>query len=176
MKKTLVLLILLPILGFFNGCNSDSGDNSEDIGTGDPINHTITSFSKEYGSSGDTITITGERLSTKIKEIKDYKKEIERCNFPKRLENCKKENLKKLSLEEYALGSEEMDNFCYWIEYKLTYTGKYTGQANKGKIYWDSNAEEYKKSGFIKNIEDDEDVFRKSRLYVTGTLTEFIHP
>ena len=89
-------------------------------------------------------------------KIIEHRKLVEKTNN-EFLEKFKKENLKKLSLEEYALGSEEMDNFCYWIEYK----GKYTGQANKGKIYWDSNAEEYKKSGFIKNIEDDEEAMKK---------------
>ncbi|WP_255569496.1 AAA family ATPase [Cellulophaga sp. HaHa_2_95] len=77
------------------------------------------------------------------------------------LNKFKKENLKHLKLEDYALGTDTLDNFCYWIEYKLSHTGKYTGQANKGKIYWDSENEEYKKSGFVKDIENDEDAMKK---------------
>jgi len=77
------------------------------------------------------------------------------------LNKFKKENLKNLKLEQYALGKDDKDNFCYWIEYNLIHTGRYAGQASKGKIYWDVKNEEYKKNGFIKNIEDDEIAMKK---------------
>lgn len=77
------------------------------------------------------------------------------------LNKFKKDQLKSLELEDYALGTENLDNFCYWIEYKLTDTGKYTGQANKGKIYWDADNEEYRKSGFIKDVEDDREAMQE---------------
>ncbi len=77
------------------------------------------------------------------------------------LDKFKKENLKNLSLEEYALGLDDKDGFCYWLEYNLIYTGKYNGTATKGKIYWNANDEEYKKSGFIKDIANDDEAMEK---------------
>ena len=94
------------------------------------------------------------------KDVKIHRQFVEDLNNTF-LNKFKKENLKHLKLEDYALGTDALDNFCYWIEYKLSHTGKYTGQANKGKIYWDSENEEYKKSGFVKDIENDEDAMRK---------------
>lgn len=64
--------------------------------------------------------------------------------------------LKELKLEDYVLGTDDLDGFCYWLEYGLPNTGKYNGQADKGKIYWSKSTKSYKKSGFVKNIEDDE--------------------
>lgn len=71
-----------------------------------------------------------------------------------------KKNLKNLKLEEYALGTDDKDGFCYWLEYGLPNTGKYNGQASKGKIYWSKSDESYKKSGFVKDIEDDEEAMK----------------
>ncbi len=77
------------------------------------------------------------------------------------LDKFKKEALKNLSLEEYALGLDDKDGFCYWLEYNLIHTGKYNGTATKGKIYWNANDEEYKKSGFIKDIINDDEAMEK---------------
>lgn len=65
-----------------------------------------------------------------------------------------------LPLEEYALGREEKDGFCYWLEYVLTSTGKYNGPADKGKIYYNKDGK-YIKSGFLKEIEDDNEAMKK---------------
>jgi len=73
----------------------------------------------------------------------------------------KKEELKNLPLENYALGTEDKDGFCYWLEYILTETGKYNGQADKGKIYWKSDEQKYVKSGFLKSIDDDNEAMEK---------------
>ena len=73
----------------------------------------------------------------------------------------KKDELKNLPLENYALGTEDKDGFCYWLEYVLTDSGQYNGQANKGKIYWKSDEQKYVKSGFLKDIEDDEEAMDK---------------
>jgi len=64
--------------------------------------------------------------------------------------------LKELKLEDYVLGTDDLNGFCYWLEYGLPNTGKYNGQADKGKIYWSKSTKSYKKSGFVKNIEDDD--------------------
>lgn len=76
-------------------------------------------------------------------------------------EKFKKEELKNLSLENYALGTDDKDGFCYWIEYLLTDTGRYNGQADKGKIYWKNDEQRYVKSGFLKTIEDDNEAMKK---------------
>lgn len=76
-------------------------------------------------------------------------------------EKFKKEELKNLPLENYALGTDDKDGFCYWLEYVLTETGQYNGQANKGKIYWKNDEQKYVKSGFLKDIEDDEEAMNK---------------
>lgn len=76
-------------------------------------------------------------------------------------EKFKKEDLKNLPLENYALGTDDKDGFCYWLEYILTATGKYAGQADKGKIYWKSDEHKYIKSGFLKDVEDDNEAMKK---------------
>jgi 5-methylcytosine-specific restriction protein B len=70
-------------------------------------------------------------------------------------------DLKHLPLENYALGTVDKDGFCYWLEYKLTGTGKYNGPADKGKIYFNSEKEKYIKSGFLIDIDDDKDAMIK---------------
>lgn len=73
----------------------------------------------------------------------------------------KKEELKDLPLENYALGTDDKDGFCYWLEYILIDNGRYNGQADKGKIYWKSDEQKYVKSGFLKSIEDDNEAMKK---------------
>jgi 5-methylcytosine-specific restriction protein B len=73
----------------------------------------------------------------------------------------KKDELKNLPLEDYALGIEDKDGFCYWLEYILNETSKYNGQADKGKIYWKSDEQKYVKSGFLKSIDDDNEAMEK---------------
>lgn len=63
--------------------------------------------------------------------------------------------IKNLSLEDYALGNGNKDGFCYLLEYQLKATGKYNGQANKGKIYFNSKEDIYVKSGFLEGMQSD---------------------
>jgi|GEM_PF-1462982 len=69
-------------------------------------------------------------------------------------------SLKNITLEEYAFGTGSNDSFCYWIEYQLHEVGIYTGEAGKFKIYWKKDTEQYVKSGFLKDIKDDEEAMR----------------
>ena len=71
------------------------------------------------------------------------------------------EKLNELSLEDYVLGTEEKDGFCYWLEYKLVQTGKYAGQSDKGKIYWKSDDQKYVKSGFVADVSDNSEAMKK---------------
>ena len=87
-------------------------------------------------------------------------------------EKFKKEELKNLPLENYALGTDDKDGFCYWLEYVLTETGQYNGQANKGKIYWKSDEQKYVKSGFLKDIEDDEEAMNKMAELLDDIINE----
>ncbi|VVV00458.1 MULTISPECIES: AAA family ATPase [Mesonia] len=77
------------------------------------------------------------------------------------LNKFEKQELSNLKLDDYVLGIESNDTFCYWLEYKLVHTGKYAGRATKGKIYWDAKNEEYKKNGFIRDIEDNSEAMKK---------------
>jgi photosystem II stability/assembly factor-like uncharacterized protein len=72
MKKRIALLIVLQVTLLFNSCSSDSGDAPVVITPQVPvvINTTIKSYSKDYGTTGETITMTGENFSTKMTEIK----------------------------------------------------------------------------------------------------------
>jgi hypothetical protein len=72
MKKRIALLIVLQITLLFNSCSSDSGDAQVVVTPQVPVvvNTTIKSYSKDYGTTGETITMTGENFSTKISEIK----------------------------------------------------------------------------------------------------------
>ena len=66
------------------------------------------------------------------------------------------DKIKDLKLEEYTLGQEDRDGFCYWLEYKLIHTGKYNGQASKFKIYYNQEKGKYIKSNEFKEIDDEE--------------------
>jgi hypothetical protein len=72
MKHRIALLIVLQITLLLNSCSSDSGDTPTDVSPPAPvvINTTIKSYSKDYGTTGETITMTGENFSTKLSEIK----------------------------------------------------------------------------------------------------------
>ena len=87
-------------------------------------------------------------------------------------EKFKKEDLKNLPLENYALGTDDKDGFCYWQEYILTATGKYNGQADKGKIYWKSDEQKYVKSGFLKSIDDDNEAMKKMAELLDNIVNE----
>ena len=67
--------------------------------------------------------------------------------------SLKKEGLKNISLEDYILGSNQQ-TFCWWLEYGLVDLARYSGHAAKFKIYWNKEHEVYKKTGFIKDMDD----------------------
>ena len=82
------------------------------------------------------------------KEIQDLREQF-LANFPK-------ENLKNLSLENYCIGTGERDNFCWWIERGLKTLGYYfPGSSLSYRLYWSKSKDEYVKSGFAKEIADD---------------------
>jgi hypothetical protein len=72
MKKRIALLIVFQVALLFNSCSSDSGDAPVVVAPQLPvvINTTIKSYSKDYGTTGETITMSGENFSTKVSEIK----------------------------------------------------------------------------------------------------------
>lgn len=112
--------------------------------------------------------------------FKTYKPDESRLELRAKIKNSlndfqqkfKKEELKNLPLENYALGTDDKDGFCYWLEYVLTETGQYNGQADKGKIYWKSDEQKYVKSGFLKNIEDDEEAMNKMAELLDDIINE----
>jgi 5-methylcytosine-specific restriction protein B len=67
-----------------------------------------------------------------------------------------KEELHSLPIERYAFGKGDNDTFCWWIEYGLYELGGYTGQAAKFKLFWKKSIDSYSKSGFVKDILDDQ--------------------
>jgi 5-methylcytosine-specific restriction protein B len=87
-------------------------------------------------------------------------------------EKFKKEDLKNLPLENYALGTDDKDGFCYWQEYILTDTGKYNGQADKGKIYWKNDEQRYVKSGFLQDIVNDDEAMIKMAELLDNIVSE----
>lgn len=72
MKKRIIVLIALQIGLLLNSCSSDSEDTPVVVEPPVPVvtNSTIKSYSKDYGTTGETITITGENFSTNMSEIK----------------------------------------------------------------------------------------------------------
>lgn len=69
-----------------------------------------------------------------------------------------KEKLNELTLEKYATGNGEKDNFCWWIERGLQPLGYYfPGSSRTYLIYWKKAAQDYSKHGFVKDIEKNED-------------------
>lgn len=84
----------------------------------------------------------------------------------------KPQNINNLSLEDYALGREEKDGFCYWLEYVLKATGKYNGPADKGNIYFNNKESKYLKSGFLENISDDKIAMEKMAIELDKVVNE----
>ncbi|MBP4137454.1 IPT/TIG domain-containing protein [Flavobacterium geliluteum] len=73
MKKRILLVAVLQLVLIISGCSSDSGDNSTP--TPEPpvvIIKTakVTSYSKNAGETGETISIYGENFSDKMSDIK----------------------------------------------------------------------------------------------------------
>lgn len=84
-------------------------------------------------------------------------------------EQFKIEDLINISLEDYVLGSNKQ-TFCWWLEYGLVELARYNGQAAKFKIYWNKENEVYKKSGFVKDLEDEQ-----AMRAIASILDDIIH-
>jgi hypothetical protein len=68
-----------------------------------------------------------------------------------------KDQLNKLSLEEYAIGTGKNSSFCWWIERGLKPLSYYSpGTSRSYLIYWNKTKNDYSKHGAVKDIEDDE--------------------
>lgn len=74
------------------------------------------------------------------------------------------ENIAKLTLDDYVLGTTEKDSFSYWLEYKLKESGLYSGYANKYLIRWSEEEQTYIKTGFIKNLDDEKAIEELSKV------------
>ncbi|MBI1184179.1 AAA domain-containing protein [bacterium] len=82
------------------------------------------------------------------------------------------EKLHEMSLTDYAFGDGTKDNFCYWIEYGLRDFGSYPGAAQKFKIYWSKQDQDYRKSGFIKDIDDNKEAMSTLANVIQGVVNE----
>lgn len=73
MKKRVLLAVVLQFFLVLNCCSSDSGDDSKPI-TEPPVvvikEARVTSYSKNVGETGETVSIYGENFSDKVSDIK----------------------------------------------------------------------------------------------------------
>jgi len=73
MKKRILLVAALQLLITLNSCSSDSGSDPVPTPTPPVVvvkKAKITSFSKNSGETGETVTISGENFSDKVSDIK----------------------------------------------------------------------------------------------------------
>lgn len=73
MKKKILLVAVLQLFLVLNSCSSDSGDNSTPTPEPPVVvikTAKITSYSKNSGETGETVTMYGENFSEKVSEIK----------------------------------------------------------------------------------------------------------
>lgn len=73
MKKKILLAVVFQFLLVLSACSSDSGDNSTPTPEPPVVvikTAKLTSFSKNYGETGETISINGENFSDKVSDIK----------------------------------------------------------------------------------------------------------
>ncbi|MBK6904231.1 MAG: hypothetical protein IPH04_15870 [Saprospirales bacterium] len=72
-----------------------------------------------------------------------------------------KEDLSKLTLENYCAGRGDRENFCWWVETGLKTLGSYSpGSARSYLIYWKKAIEDYSKHGFVKDVEDNSEAMK----------------
>ena len=111
-------------------------------------------FFKNFESSNKDLLKKRERIENELALFKQ--------KFPQ-------DEIKNLNLEDYTLGQEDRDGFCYWLEYKLIHTGKYNGQAIKFKIYYNQDSGKYEKSS-----EFDEDSNEKTMRKVAERIQSVV--
>lgn len=64
-----------------------------------------------------------------------------------------REKLKEMTLDDYCIGKQGKDNFCYWIERKLKPLGSFfPGSSNTYLLYWSKNLSDYKVTGYLKKL------------------------
>lgn len=81
-----------------------------------------------------------------------------------------KEELKNLSLKDYAIGTGSNDSFCWWIEIGLKPIGYYfPGNSKAYLIFWSADNNCYTKKGKVSN-ETDSDAMK----IIANVLSEFI--
>lgn len=89
------------------------------------------------------------------KEVIDARKEREDLR-EKFLQLFPNESIKDLTPEQYAIGTGERDNFCWWIERGLKPLGYYfPGSSKSYRIYWSKKEDGYMKNGSLKDKEDE---------------------
>jgi photosystem II stability/assembly factor-like uncharacterized protein len=74
MNKRILIIVALQLFLTLNSCSSDSGDNPVTTPEQPPVvvvkTAKITSYSKNYGETGETIKMFGENFSDKVSDIK----------------------------------------------------------------------------------------------------------
>jgi len=89
----------------------------------------IDAFFRTFDSTRPEIIVNRTKFSTLLKEFQSL--------FPA-------DKLKTLTLQQYAIGTGEKNNFCWWIERGLKTLGYYfPGSSRSYLIYWDKNSGEY---------------------------------
>lgn len=94
------------------------------------IQQKIENFFRSFKSNDSKVNLNREEMETLLSEFQS--------TFPK-------DNLNKLTLEDYCIGTGTKDNFCYWIERKLKPLGYYfPGSSRSYLIYWSQSENQYK--------------------------------
>jgi 5-methylcytosine-specific restriction enzyme B len=139
-----------------------------------------TRFAKQIADKMKKPQIIGSSIEIINQFFKDYNSNDE--NIVASRENRKKlldqfmikfpiQEIKDLSPSDYCMGKGDNSSFCWWIESGLKSLGKYTpGNSKSYLMYWDKKSESYRKSGFIKDIEDAEEAIKT----ITHRLSEII--
>ena len=89
-------------------------------------------------------------------EVKSFRRKREQV-LNQFLSKYPLESIDDLGLEEYCVGRGDNDSFCWWLETGLKELGKFfPGNSGTYRIYWSKKRDAFIKSGYIKDIEDDE--------------------
>lgn len=73
-----------------------------------------------------------------------------------------------LTLDNYAIGRGDTDNFCYWVERKTRSLGSILGaRADKFKIYFDKKARKYK---WVKGYRTAQEAFKATKSEIINIL------
>lgn len=123
--------------------------------------YTAEAIAKQF-TEVETVSNPSELLDEFYKNFNAQDSEIiksreERQDLRERfLASFSKESLKTLTLENYCIGTGGRDNFCWWIERGLKRLGYYfPGSSLSYRLYWSKSKDEYVKSGFAKDITED---------------------